>query len=381
MFLLLFGPLMAAMGAFVCWRLVCPLPLATHWQIVWYALIMAGAMKMALFRLIRGTFSINSLPDWLLLASGWWNVAVTALFFLLLAFWAAQGVALRFGACLPMHPKSALVFMCAAMLISACGLWQGTASPQLRHIDLSLANLPPELEGLRIVHITDMHIGPLFHAPRTEELVARINALKPDLVCITGDIVDGSVRELRADTAPLAKLRAGYGVWACAGNHEYYSGFAQWRESLAALGIRMLVNEHAVLWIRSRPLVLAGVSDEAAARFGLEEPDIGKALAGIPADAPRIVLAHRPAGSAAHARHGVWVQFSGHTHGGQALPIQPLVKALNDSYLYGLYTLDNMILYVGAGAGLWSGYPARFAMPPEFVLFRLTKKVPAADQP
>jgi len=381
MFLFLFGPLMAAMGAFVCWRLVFPLPLTTLWKTVWYALIMAGALKMALFRLFRGTFSINSLPDWLLLASAWWNVAVTALFLLLLAFWAAQGLAIRFGTCLSIYPKSAIVLVSAAMLISAYGLWQGTASPRLRHLDLPLAGLPPELEGLRIVHITDMHIGPLFHAPRTEELVMRINELEPDLVLMTGDIVDGSVRELRADAAPLAKLRARHGVWACPGNHEYYSGFAQWMEQFAAFGIHMLVNAHAVLWIRSRPLVLAGVSDEAAARYGLEASDIDKALAGAPADAPRIVLAHRPAGSAEHARHGVWAQFSGHTHGGQALLIQPLVRAVNDSYLYGLYAVNGMTLYVGAGAGLWGGYPVRFAMPPEFALFRLTKLAPAAHQP
>jgi predicted MPP superfamily phosphohydrolase len=330
MFTLLFGPLMAAMGVFVCWRLVWPLPLAACWKLVLSALIMAGALKVLLFRLVRGTFSINSLPDWLLLASAWWNVAVLTLFFLLLSFWAAQGLALRFGACLPVRPENALAFLLSAMLISTYGLWQGTTSPELRRLDLPLANLPPELEDVRIVHVTDMHIGPLFHERRTENLVARINALEPDLVFITGDIVDGSVWELRADVAPLAKLRARHGVWACPGNHEYYSGFGPWMKQFAELGVRMLVNEHAVLLINSRPLVLVGVSDEAAARFGLAEPDIGKALAGAPPDTPRILLAHRPKGSVEHAKHGVTIQFSGHTHGGQVLLIQPLVKAVND---------------------------------------------------
>jgi predicted MPP superfamily phosphohydrolase len=145
-------------------------------------------------------------------------------------------------------------------------------------------------------------------------------------------------------------------------------------EQFAGLGIRMLINAHVVLQINARPLVLAGVSDEAAARYGLETPDIGKALAGAPADAPRVLLAHRPKGSAEHARHGVLAQFSGHTHGGQALPVQFLVKALNDSYLHGLYAVNGMILHVSAGAGLWGGYPVRFVVPPEFTLFRLTKK-------
>ena len=372
MFTLLFGPLMAAMGVFVCWRLVCPLPLAVPWKLALAALIMAGALKVLLFRLIRGTFSINSLPDWLLLASAWWNVAVLALFFLLLIFWGAQAVPLRFGVCLSVRADSALVLLLAAMLISAHGLWQGTASPELRRLDLPLADLPPELEGLRIVHITDMHIGPLFHERRTENLVARINALEPDLVFITGDIVDGSVWELRADVAPLAKLRARHGVWACPGNHEYYSGFGPWMKQFAEFGVRMLVNEHEVLRINSRSLVLAGVSDEAAARFGLAEPDIGQALAGAPPDAQRILLAHRPKGSAEYARHGVTVQFSGHTHGGQVLLVQPLVQAVND-YLYGLYAVNGMTLYVGSGAALWSGYPVRFGAPSEFVLFRLIK--------
>ena len=374
MFTLLFGPLMAAMGIFVCWRLIGPLPLALPWKFALCALIMAGALKLLIFRLIRGSFSTNSLPDGLLLASAWWNVAVLALFFLLLAFWLAQGLALRTGACLSLHPKGAVALVLAALLISSYGLWQGIASPQRRRLDLPLAALPPELEGLRIVHITDMHIGPIFHAPRTRELVTRINELKPDLVFITGDIVDGSVGELRADAAPLADLKANYGVWACVGNHEYFSGFAPWREYLASLGVRMLVNEHAVLRIRSQPLVLAGVGDEAAARYGLERPDIDKALAGAPPDAPRILLAHRPKGSEEHARRGVLAQFSGHTHGGQVLPVQPLVKALNGDYVYGLYAVNGMSLYVGAGAALWGGYPVRLAVPPEFALIRLTRK-------
>jgi len=379
MFTLLFGPLMAAMGVFVCWRLVGPLPLAIPWKLACYALIMAGALKLLLFRLIRGTFSINSLPDWLLLTSAWWNVVVLALFFLLFAFWLAQLLALRFGLCLSIYLKNALVFLLAAMLISAYGLWQGAASPQLRRLDLPLAGLPPELEGLRIVHLTDMHIGPIFRAPRTEELVARINELDPDLVFITGDIVDGNVLELYADAAPLARLRANYGVWACVGNHEYYSGFIPWMERFAELGVRTLVNEHAVLWIHSRPLVLAGVSDEAAARFGLEMPDIDKALAGSPQGAPRMLLAHRPAESAEYARRGVLAQFSGHTHGGQVLLIQPLVRKLNNSRLLGLYTVHGMSLHVGAGAALWGGYPVRFGVPAEFTLLSVTRK--ASDQP
>jgi predicted MPP superfamily phosphohydrolase len=152
-------------------------------------------------------------------------------------------------------------------------------------------------------------------------------------------------------------------------------------EHIAALGIRMLLNEHAVLRINSQPLVLAGVSDEAAARFGLEEPDIGKALAGAPSDAPRILLAHRPKGSAEHARHGVLLQVSGHTHGGQTFLSQPLVKSLNDSYLHGLYAVHGMTLYVGAGAALWGGYPVRFGMPSEVALLRLVRKVPQENQP
>jgi len=380
MFTFVFGPLMTVLGAFVCWRLVWPLPLAKIWKFILCSLIMAGAMKLLIFRLIRGSFSINSLPDWLLLASSWWNVAVMGLCFLLFAVWVVQLLALCFGTCLPMGPKSALALLLAAMLLSFYGLWQGTTSPVLRRLDLPLADLPPELEGLRIVHITDMHIGPLFHADRTKELVARVNALEPDLVFLTGDIVDGSVRELRADAAPLAKLRARHGVWACLGNHEYYSGFAAWMKQFAAFDVHMLINEHAVLRINGRDLVLAGVSDEVAARFGLEEPDIGKAFAGAPSDAPRLLLAHRPKASAEYARHGVAAQFSGHTHGGQALPVQPLVKWLNGYFLYGLYNVNGMVLHIGAGSALWAGYPVRFGVPPEFALCRLTKS-PVVNQP
>lgn len=378
LFLFLIGPLSACIGLFVCLRLVRPLRLHAAWKIPLYLLIMLGAVKMVVMRLFRGSFAVNDLPDWVLLLSAWWNVAVILLFFLLLLFVPLQII---FRKLRPMQPLAAFCLTLAALALSAYGIHEGTRVPDVRLLDLSSPALPPALDGLRVLHLTDLHIGPVSQARRTKEVVARANALRPDLVLITGDIVDGEVGRLRDDTAPLAELRAPLGVWACPGNHEYYSGVTEWKEYLAELGIRLLVNAHAVLPARGGPVTLAAVDDPVAVRFGGTGPDIDKALAGSPPDAPRLLMAHRPAGSEEHARHGIFLQLSGHTHGGQALLVRSLVAALNDSYLAGLYAVRGMSLYVGNGAGLWSGYPVRFGVPPEITLFRLAREARADRLP
>ena len=145
------------------------------------------------------------------------------------------------------------------------------------------------------------------------------------------------------------------------------------------MGIKTLLNENALLTVRGTPLALAGVTDKAASRWGLEGPDPQKALAGIPEGVTRILLAHRPALAPDSAAAGASLQLSGHTHGGLVLPLSPVVKAFNGGFVSGAYTVAGMPLYVSNGAGLWGGTPLRLFVPSEITLITLRGNAPSAE--
>jgi predicted MPP superfamily phosphohydrolase len=237
--------------------------------------------------------------------------------------------------------------------------------PGVRTTEVTLDRLPPELDGLTVVQITDLHATALLNAPRVAEIVAEANAHHPDIIVCTGDLVDGATDNRAADVAPLGNLRAACGVYACEGNHEYYSGHEAWMNAFERLGLPLLRNAHAVLTIRGKKLVLAGLNDFAASRFGLEGPDLDKALAGAPQDAPVILLAHQPRCARFNAERGVDLQLSGHTHGGQVIGFDRIVASRNEGFLRGLYGVGGMKLYVSSGAGLWTGFPVRIGVPSE----------------
>lgn len=171
--------------------------------------------------------------------------------------------------------------------------------------------------------------------------------------------------------AELRRLRARHGVLACAGNHEYYSGFKAWTEIFSDLGMSMLLNSHQVLGIRGQELVLVGVTDPVASRFNLPEPDLAAALAGTPDGAVRILLDHRPGNAARNARNRMDLQLSGHTHGGHAPGLSTVVPLFNKGYVRGWYRVAGMPLYVSSGAGLWNGFPLRVGVPSEIALIAL----------
>ena len=152
----------------------------------------------------------------------------------------------------------------AALVAGTLGLWSlraGLGRVMIKRVEVSLARLPPALSGTRIVQLSDVHVGPTIHRGFIETIVAQCNALTPDLVVITGDLVDGSVQELREHVAPLANLRSKYGVFFVTGNHEYYSGAADWCSELERLGVRVLRNERVSIGSDGASFDLAGVDD------------------------------------------------------------------------------------------------------------------------
>ena len=249
--------------------------------------------------------------------------------------------------------------------LSAVGVRSALVGLRIKDVPVRIPNLPPALAGLRLVQISDVHIGPLLQKEWVEGVVERVRALRPDLVAITGDLVDGTVDELREHVAPLARLaEAPRGVYFTTGNHEYYSGVDDWLRHLPTLGIRPLANERVEV---APGLDLAGIHDPTGR--GRYAPDLPAALLGRDANRPVVLLAHQPRQFREAARQGVSLTLSGHTHGGQIWPFSWLV-ALVQPYIAGLHRLGDAQLYVSRGTGFW-GPPMRVFAPAEITLLRL----------
>lgn len=220
------------------------------------------------------------------------------------------------------------------------------------------------LAGLKIVQITDIHIGPTIKGDFLAEVVAKVNALDPDIIAVTGDLVDGSVAELGKHTAVLAELRARHGVYFVTGNHEYYSGAKAWIDEIRRLGLTVLMNEHELIEHDGARLLLAGVTDYTADRMIPEHASSPLLAAeGAPDADYRVLLAHQPASAYEASEAGFELQLSGHTHGGQFFPGTALIH-LAHPVAKGLGKVGNTLVYVSCGTGYW-GPPFRLGAPAE----------------
>ena len=256
----------------------------------------------------------------------------------------------------------------AAVTVGA-GTYSVLASgPKVKHVDVTLAKLPPAADGYRITLISDIHMSPVIGRSVTQRIVDRANATKPDLIAIAGDLVDGSVKDLSGAARPLGQLTAREGVFFATGNHEYYSGYQEWNAHLAGpLGIRVLRNERAEL----RYFDIVGVNDLAGEDYD-DDPDLPKALAGRDTDRAAVLIAHQPAMIDQARKHGVDLQLSGHTHGGQMWP-GDILAALANPTLFGLERYGDSQLYVTRGAGAW-GPPVRVGAEPDITVLTLRAK-------
>ncbi len=275
--------------------------------------------------------------------------------------------------------SSARTAAVAAGVVTLWGFVIARRTARVVRVDVPVAGLPAGLEGFTIAQISDVHVGPTIKRPFVEAIVDTVNRLDVDLVAITGDLVDGSVDQLADDVAPLAGLRSKEGVFFVTGNHEYYSGADAWVRQLRRLGLRVLINEHVVVRRGDAQLVVAGVTDFGAVHFDrARASDPAAALAGSPAGALRLLLAHQPRSAAAAGAAGFDLQLSGHTHGGQFLPWNFLVR-LQQPFTAGLHRWRRMWVYTSRGTGYW-GPPKRFGAPSEITLLRLVAlSAPAAQ--
>ena len=259
-----------------------------------------------------------------------------------------------------------------ALFATIVGYWNARRTAAVIRVDIPIENLPRALEGFTIAQISDVHVGPTIKGGYLTRIVDKVNRLSADMVAVTGDLVDGSVRELGRHVAALAQLRSKHGTFFVTGNHEYYSGAPAWIRELGRLGVHVLVNEHVVLTHRHEPLVIAGVTDPSAHHFiAAHRSDPVKAMEGAPADAICVLLAHQPRSAEAAADAGFHLQLSGHTHGGQFWPWNHFVR-LQQPFTAGLRKLRNLWVYTSRGTGYW-GPPKRFGAPSEITALRLVR--------
>jgi predicted MPP superfamily phosphohydrolase len=247
----------------------------------------------------------------------------------------------------------------AAAGIVGGGVRTALGAPVLKRLQIPLAKLPRNLDGYRIAVVADIHLGPLTGVKHTQRIVDAINGMDADLVAVVGDLVDGSVAQLRDEAEPLRNLRSRDGSFFVTGNHEYYSGAAEWIEHVRELGLRPLQNER----LEIRGIDLAGVNDASGA------PDYAKALKDRDPAKAIVLLAHQPVQAHEAAKYKVDLQLSGHTHGGQMAPFNYVVK-LQQPVVSGLAEVDGTKVYVTNGAGFW-GPPVRVGAPPDITLVEL----------
>lgn len=338
---------------------VLPCRMSIRHQARWMMVLLVCGIKGIVYEQFGGNALAPNLPEGLV----WlWNWADDGMFFLVLfslVWWVRKG--------------RAWILPILAWGLALWGQVAGTIPPSVREIELTYSNLPLALDGYRIVQVSDLHCSSATRRWRTQAVVDRINGLDADLVCLTGDYVDGMVADRSDDLLPLRELQAKDGVYCVRGNHEYYLDRDAWRNWFAAQGFRFLTNEcefpHA-------GLALAGVPDITGFQHHCDvAPDVRGAFAVATNGEFRILLQHRPNGAEENCREaGVDLQLSGHTHGGVAPFVCELIRRHNGGFSRGVYRFGDSVLHVSPGCGQWAGFPMRFFNPSEITVLVLRSK-------
>ncbi|HEV8172031.1 MAG TPA: metallophosphoesterase [Actinoplanes sp.] len=264
------------------------------------------------------------------------------------------------------------VVIAVAVVLLVWGYAEAMRVSRVRRVDVTVPRLGPGLDGAKVVLLTDTHYGPIDRERWSRRVVEVVNSLDADIVAHTGDIADGEPSERRAQAAPLAEVRAALARVYVTGNHEYFSGAQRWVEHMASLGWEALHNRHVLVSRGADRLVIAGVDDRTAAGSGVpgHHADHAAALEGTDPDLPVLLLAHQPRQVDGAVAHGVDLQLSGHTHGGQMWPFHYLVR-IDQPVLHGLSRHgERTQLYTSRGTGFW-GPPFRIFAPSEITLITL----------
>jgi predicted MPP superfamily phosphohydrolase len=393
LFLFIFFIISALLAAYITWRLFSNTALRRRWKIA-IALGIVGTLFLPIIMLVfRRRGLDNGFID-VLVWSGYLGAGFLSFVFTYLVIrdvlWLPAGAFNKIKArILKSAPKKAASnpienpsrrgflinsmnygIVATAAVSTGYGFAQARQTPQVKEVPIPISNLPENLEGFRIVQITDVHISPTFRRSCVEEIVAVVNTLNADIVALTGDLVDGTVGQLANDVAPLGEIKSAMGNYFVTGNHEYYSGVIKWIEEIGRLGFTVLINEHRIITSGKSKMLLAGVTDYRQGQMLTDHrSDPQKALNAAPKTDIKILLAHQPKSIFEAARAGYDLQISGHTHGGQFFPWN-FVVGLTQPYVSGLYQHADTQIYVSRGTGYW-GPPVRLGSPSEITLIKL----------
>ncbi len=248
--------------------------------------------------------------------------------------------------------------------VTGYGIRTATSAPRIDRVQIPIAKLPRSMDGTRLAVVSDIHLGPLTGIGHAQRITRVINSVNADVVCVVGDLVDGTVPELGRLAEPLRGIESRRGAYFVTGNHEYYSGYEPWIDEVTELGMRPLRNER----VEIDGLDLAGVNDLGGEDYG-DPADFGRALGDRDRNRPVVLMAHQPLAAKDAAPYGVDLQVSGHTHGGQMAPFNLLVK-LQQPVVSGFGRVDGVPVYVTNGAGFW-GPPVRVGAPPQVTVVEL----------
>ncbi|WP_052113222.1 metallophosphoesterase [Knoellia aerolata] len=369
---------LTVLGLLTFWlhrRLVAAPRWSTRWRYAGSALIVALtalAVVAAAGGLRWGTADDTRPVAWAALT---WLVVAMYLVFVLAAgqvvaavVWLATHRDRRRGVLARFNRIVAAVALVAALGTTAYGLFEAR-DPVITPTTHTSAALPAGFDGTTVALVTDLHAGVVHGSDFATKVVDRVNAAKPDIVVLSGDVVDAPFERHRAEIAPLADLEAPLGVFAVTGNHEMYTGStAEWVAEWDRLGITVLANASQTLTVGGESIRIAGIHDrEGTGEFA---PDPGRALAGTE-DGFTLYLAHQPVMASESGDRGVDLQLSGHTHGGQVWPGQ-LIVPLQQPMVEGYAVVDGVPVITSRGAGTW-GPPVRVAAPPQIPLITLRR--------
>ena len=365
-----------------------PLKFTRRTSLVLSFVILAALSKFAFFAVVGGNGFNPDLPAGLIWFCGWIYAAAILLTGFAFVCMIGDGI---LNLCRPpvrLRTKRirTVLLTLAAAAVSLWGIYEGVCIPSVHRVEVFYNDLPPAFDGYRIVHLSDLHCSTAARRERFERIVARVNALAPDLIAITGDFVDGTPGERREDLEPIEKLKAKDGVWGCTGNHEAYWNWYGWADLFRKWDVRILsehgVYSNSVIRRGESALALGGLTDPAFFKGAGYRLSASSAFRNVPPGAFRILLAHRPfterIGSAVA---DVRLQLSGHTHGGAVPLLRLLVSYVNEGYVRGLYEFaPGRFLHVSPGTGQWAGFPLRLFNPAEIteIVLRLS---PQTSQP
>lgn len=268
-----------------------------------------------------------------------------------------------------LRTSAILALFCAGMN-AAIGMWVVAQGPQLIEATIPIQGLPKPFQGFRIVQLSDIHIGPTIQKDYVEGIVKSVNSLNADIVCVTGDAIDGKVEELRDFLTPFLNMKSKHGIFYVTGNHEYYWGGKEWLNEFKRLGFFVLHNSHVKIDKEGFQMAIAGMPDRMATRFHADhQEDPAKAIKGAESSDVRIMLAHQPISIYKTVEQPFHLQLSGHTHAGQHFPITLAIHLLQP-FVKGLNSYKGMWLYVNQGTGYY-GPPMRAGTVPEISLLTL----------